>query len=56
MGKGSTPRNCHTQAFRDNHDAIFGKKPKPAKKSTSTEAKEAKKKHCNARGYHHGLG
>lgn len=22
MGKGSSPRNCFSQAFRDNHDAI----------------------------------
>jgi hypothetical protein len=25
-GKGSCPRNCFSQAFRDNYDAIFAKK------------------------------
>jgi hypothetical protein len=24
-GKGSTPRNCFTQSYRDNYDAIFRK-------------------------------
>lgn len=25
-GKGDSPRNCFSQKFRDNYDAIFGKK------------------------------
>jgi len=29
-GKGSAPRNCFTQTFRDNYDAIFQKKDSDA--------------------------
>jgi len=36
MGKGSNPRpfGIPKEQFRDNYDAIFGKKPKPADKET----------------------
>jgi hypothetical protein len=34
-GKGSAPRNCFTQTFRDNYDAIFQKKDPDADISTA---------------------
>lgn len=44
-GKGDSPRNCHTQAFRDNWDRIFGKeKASSPAKNTPLIAAEKKKK------------
>ena len=36
-GKGDRPRNCFSQAFRDNWDFAFGKKapPEAAKEATA---------------------
>jgi hypothetical protein len=31
-GKGDAPRNCHSEAYRANYDAIFRAKPKKPKK------------------------
>lgn len=37
-GKGDRPRNCFSQAFRDNWDVAFGKKIPPAAKEATPHA------------------
>jgi len=43
-GKGDSPRNCHSQAFRDNWDRIFGKEKAstPAKNTPVMGAEKQK--------------
>ena len=44
-GKGDSPRNCHTQAFRDNWDRIFSKEKAsiPAKNTPEIGAEKQRK-------------
>ena len=37
-GKGDSPRNCFSQAYRENYDAIF-KKPSPEEKGCKCSKK-----------------
>jgi hypothetical protein len=39
-GKGSAPRNCFSQAFRDNYDVVFRKPKKPRRKTIKQRLSE----------------
>ncbi len=41
-GKGDSPRNCFSEAYRNNHDHIFACKSQKTKKTNSSDAQPSR--------------
>ena len=55
-GKGDAPRNCFTETYRENYDAIFRKKSLDGEKKTNKHIDRDDKNKTTERGLRAGVG